>query len=175
MIDIFWGCLIGGIIFALVTLLSGGIFHKLHGVHHSLRFHGARFLHPTTVVGAITAFGGAGILLVKYSAFGGAPLIAIAIAAALIVSIAVHLGIVIPMEHSESSIAFSIQDYRGMHGLVCIPIPARGHGQVMVKMGASNTTQIAASFDETEIPKGADIVVVEVQNGVLYVSAIDVH
>jgi membrane protein implicated in regulation of membrane protease activity len=174
MIDVFWGCLIGGIFFALVTLLTGGLFHKLHGLHHSMRFHGARLLHPTTVVGAVTAFGGAGILLVKLTPLAGAPLIAVAAVIALVVSVAVHFGFVIPMERSESSIGFSIQDYRGMQGLVTVPVPARGHGQVMVKMGAANTVQIAASFDGT-IPRGATVVVVEVHDGILHVSAIDVH
>jgi membrane protein implicated in regulation of membrane protease activity len=175
MIDVFWGCLIGGIIFALITLLTGGLFHKLHGLHHSMRFHGARFLHPTTVVGAITAFGGAGILLLKLTVLAGTPLIAVAAVIALLVSVAVHFGFVMPMERSESSIAFSIQDYRGMQGIATVPIPAAGHGQVMVKMGASNTVQIAASFDGDTIPRGAAVVVVEIQNGVLYVSVIDVH
>jgi hypothetical protein len=175
MIDIFWGCLIGGIFFALVTLLTGGILHKLHGLHHAMRFHGARFLHPTTVVGAITAFGGAGILLARNTSLEGAALIAVAVGIALVVSAAVHFGYVIPMEKSENSIGFSIQDYRGRQGLVTVPLPVGGYGQVMVKMGASNTTQIAASFDETEIPRGANIVVVEIQDGVLVVSPIDAH
>jgi hypothetical protein len=174
MIDLFWGCLIGGIFFALATLLLGGVFHKLHGFRHALRFHGFKAFHPTTVVGAVTAFGGAGILLAKYTPLEGGLLLTAAAMIALILSIAVHFGYVLPMDRAESSIGFSIQDYYGMSGLITVPVPARGHGQIMVKMGASNTCQIAASFDGKRIPKGSMVVVVEVRDGVLYVTPIDI-
>lgn len=175
MIDLFWGCLLGGIFFALATLLLGGVFHKLQGFRHALRFRGIKAFNPTTVVGAVTAFGGAGILLVKYTSLEGVLLLAAAAAIALLVSVAVHFGYVKPMDRAESSIAFSMQDLRGMTGVITVPVSARGYGQVMVKMGATNTCQIAASFDEKRIAKGSQVVVVEVRDGVLYVTPIDVH
>ena len=173
-IEVFWGCLIGGVFFALITLLGGHSFHRLHGLHHSLRFHGLRFLHPTTVVGAITAFGGAGIILSKYTPFEGAALVAAALAGALVMSVVVHFAYVRPISNSESSMGYSIADYVGTKGLVTVQIPARGHGQVMIRMGAANACQVASSFDEEAIPKGTSVVVVEVRNGILHVSPADV-
>lgn len=177
MIDVFWACLIGGTAFALVTLVGGGRhhggLHRLHGFRHALRFRLLRFLHPTTVVGAVTAFGGAGIMLAHYTALGGVPLAATAAAVALLLSVAVHFGYVRPMEGAESSMAFSVADFRGRSGIVTIAIAATGHGEVMIRMGAGNTCRIAASFEGTAIERGCTVVVVDVRNGILLVSPAD--
>lgn len=128
-----------------------------------------------TVVSAITAFGGAGILLVTYAAIAGAPLLILATTVALVLSVALHFAVIKPMNNSESSIGFSISEYVGKIGLVTIPIPESGYGQVMVTMGLGRTVQIASSFDHVEIPVGHEIVVVEVQGHALRVSPIDSH
>jgi membrane protein implicated in regulation of membrane protease activity len=175
MMEIFWACLVGGSVFALVTALGGHLFHRLHGLHHSLRFPGVRFLHPTSIIGAVTAFGGAGILLVRYTALEPVPLIAMAVCIAVLMSVAVHFAYVKPVSNSESSIGFSRAEYVGRSGLITVGVPDGGYGQVMIRMGAANTCQIAASFDCNEVPKGTTVVVVEIHDGVLYVSPIDVH
>jgi membrane-bound ClpP family serine protease len=178
MIEVFWGCLVGGIIFSLISLLGGHSFHHgLHGVHgtHHLHVRGIHFLNPLTIVGAVTAFGGAGILLTKYSTLAETPLLAAAIFLALLLSVIVHFVIVKPMEHSENSMAFSVTEYVGMSGLVTVPIPATGHGQVMVNIGGGNTCEPAASFDEEPIPSGSKVVIVEVKDHTLFVSPVNIH
>jgi membrane protein implicated in regulation of membrane protease activity len=173
MIDLYWGCLIGGIIFSLVSLFGLRAHHGAHGAHHLLRFHAARFLHPTTIVGGITAFGGAGVLLTKYASMPVPAALLLAIAVAVVMSILVHLLLVKPMSNSEASMGFSRQEYVGRTALVTIPIPAAGHGQVMVNMGAGNTCEPAASFDGEAIPSHSRVVVVEVKDHTLYVTVAD--
>ncbi len=176
--DVFWSCLIGGALFALVTLVGGGLhkggLHRLGGGHHTFRFRLLRFLHPTTVVGAITAFGGAGIMLARATAWPDGTLALAAATVAVVISIAVHFGYVLPSERAETSLAFSVNDFKGHTGTVTIAIGAAGHGEVMVRMGAGNTCHIAASFDSAEIPRGCTVVVVDVKGGILLVSPIDV-
>ncbi len=174
MYDLFWSCLIGGVLFALVTLLGGGRFHRGHVGHHALRFRGARFLNPTTVVGAVTAFGGAGILLSRYTVLVGPLLIAAAVAIALAASVAVHFGYVLPAERAETSLAFSVTAYVGRTGTVTVAIPTNGHGEAMVRMGAGNTCRTATGVGNEAIPTGAAVVVVEVQNGVLIVAPLEI-
>lgn len=173
MIDLFWGCLAGGILFALVSLLGGRALHRAHGLHGSLRFHALRFLHPMTIVGAVTAFGGAGVLLVRHAELSDPMLLVTAIAIALVFSVAIHFGYVRPMARSESSIGFSKNDYVGRTVLVTIPIPEGKRGQVMIRMGAGNTCEPAASFDGDAIPSGSQVVVIEVRDHILYVSPAD--
>jgi membrane protein implicated in regulation of membrane protease activity len=178
MIEVFWGCLIGGIVFALISLIGGHSFHHgthvFHGSHH-VHMRGLHLLNPLTIVGAITAFGGAGILLERYMVAGTLPIVAVAIVIALVMSVIVHFLIVRPMDRSESSLAFSQAEYVGMTGLVTVPIPASGRGQVMVRVGAGNTVEPAASFDDRPIPSGSQIIVVEVRDHTLYVSASDIN
>jgi membrane protein implicated in regulation of membrane protease activity len=180
MIEVFWGCLVGGIVFALVSLIGGhghGFHHGLHGVHGTQHLHvrGVHFLNPLTIVGAITAFGGAGILLTRYATLEMTSLLVVAVTLALLMSVAVHFLIVRPMDHSETSLGFSTAEYVGMSGLVTVPIPAEGRGQVMVRIGAGNTCEPAASFDDEPIPSGSKVVIVEVRDHTLYVSAVDLH
>jgi membrane protein implicated in regulation of membrane protease activity len=174
MIEIFWGCLIGGIAFALISLLGGhGLHHGVHGIRHSPRLHGAQWLNPMTIVGAITAFGGAGILLARYTALEGTPVLIAAIAIGLLISVALHFAVVRPMSNSEASIGFSMSEYVGKPGLVTIPIPESGFGQVMISMGHGRSVQVAASFDHCDIPLGSRIVVVEVDGHALRVARVE--
>jgi membrane protein implicated in regulation of membrane protease activity len=176
--EVFWGCLIGGMVFALISLIGGHTFHHgthvFHGTHHG-HLRGLHMLNPLTIVGAITAFGGAGILLERYTVMGTGLLLAVAIIIALVMSVIVHFLIVRPMDRSESSLAFSQAEYVGMSGLVTVPIPASGRGQVMVRIGAGNTVEPAASFDDEPIPTGSRIIIVEVRDHTLYVSASDIQ
>jgi membrane protein implicated in regulation of membrane protease activity len=173
MIDLFWGCLYGGILFALASLLGGRSLHRTHGLHGAIRFRGLRFLHPLTIVGSVTAFGGAGILLVRYAALSDTMLVALAAAIALLFSVAIHFGYVRPMARSETSIGFSKNDYVGRTALVTVPIREMTRGQVMIRMGAGNTCEPAASFDGDAIPSGSQVVVIEVRDHILYVSPAD--
>lgn len=69
LLNIYWGCLLGGLIFALVTVifgdLLGGVFH---GLFDSISFDHFDFLQPMILVSGITIFGGAGVMLTKYTA-----------------------------------------------------------------------------------------------------------
>ena len=126
-----------------------------------------------TVVGAITAFGGAGVLLLRYAGLPEGMIIPVAAAIALLFSVAIHFGYVRPLANSESSIGFSTQDYIGRTALVTNPIPEGKRGQVMIRMGAGNTCEPAASFDGGAIPSGSQVVVIEVHDHILYVSPAD--
>ena len=173
MIDLYWACLIGGIVFSLVSLFGLRAHHGAHGAHHLLRFHGARFLHPTTLVGGITAFGGAGILLTSYTTLGPPAGAVLAVAAAVLLSILIHLLIVGPMSNSEASMGHSQREYVGRTAVVTVPIPSERHGQVMLNMGAGNTCEPAMSYDGVAIPVHARVVVVEVKDHTLYVVEVD--
>jgi len=73
------------------------------------------------------------------------------------------------MSNSETSLGFSMQEYVGKTGLVTIPIPDSGYGQVMITTGVGRSVQVAASFDHCDIPIGHQIVVVEVDGHALRV------
>lgn len=171
---LFLSCLIGGILYAIVSVVFGDwLGQALDGALDFLSLDGHSWLSPTTLVGGITMFGGAGLMLGRYTAFGAAAILIIALLIALIAGTAVFFLYTKPMEQSESSIAFALNDLSGMLAEVLVPIPVSGYGEVMVKVGAGFTNQIAASFEGFEIAEGARVVVVEVRDSTLYVSEVN--
>ncbi|OGX68418.1 MAG: protease [Paenibacillus sp. RIFOXYA1_FULL_44_5] len=171
MTELYWGCLFGGIIFSFVTVIFGDLIGSmLGGVFDFMSSHAHAAFQPMTLVGGITAFGGAGILLTKYAAFGPPLVFAASLIIALLVSVVVFFVYIRPMENAENSLAFSIQELTGKLGEITIPIPHQGYGEVLIHLGAAGIYQIAASFDGDEIETGARVVVVDVKEDVLLVS-----
>lgn len=211
MLEVYWGCLVGGMLFSAVSLLGirgghGGHalkgVHAMKGAHHLLSHvghHGAghavghahhghvhhgdghhvggvhshhhtSFLNPTTIVPGIAAFGGSGVLLATYTTLTAGPQVTLAVCSAILMSVLVHFLFVRPMDRAEASVAFSIHDCVGRIGIITVPVPEHGHGQIMLNMGGGNTVQIAASADNLYLPKAAEAVVVEVRDGILYVA-----
>jgi membrane-bound ClpP family serine protease len=174
MIEVYWGCLIGGILFALVTVIFGDLVSNLFdGLFDFLSVEGPDFLNPMVIVGGITVFGGAGILFNEYTSLTAFIIIMLAILISIVVSVLVFFFYVRPMQQSENSTGFSLQDLNGKIGEITISVPATGYGEVMIRIGGGNTNQIAASFDKEEIPSGAKVVIVESIKSVLYVSRFD--
>ncbi|ACT02423.1 NfeD family protein [Paenibacillus sp. JDR-2] len=171
---VFWGCLIGGALYAIISALLGDLIgHALGGILDFLSLDGHPWLNPTTLVGGITAFGGAGLLLAHYTSLGLAAVFILALAGGVVFGGSGYFLYVKPMSESENSIALSEKDLSGKIAEVITAIPSKGYGEVLVKAGAGYTNQIAASFDGDEIPGGSRVVVVEVKENTLYVSKLD--
>lgn len=165
---LYWGLLIFGVLYAIVSLLIGEVlshvFDGLVGDSH------LTVLQPTILVSGLSTLGAIGILLGRYTAWQSTTILLTALAGAFVVSSSVYFLYVRPMENSENSIGFSIAELAGKIGEVNVAIPAAGYGEVIVRIGAGVTNQIAASFDKEAIPSGTTIVVVEVKEDTLYVS-----
>ncbi|MGB8954639.1 MAG: NfeD family protein [Tumebacillaceae bacterium] len=161
MVEIYWGCLIGGALFALLAVLLGDL------ISHALHLHA---LEPVTVVGGIAVFGGAGVLFSEYTSLTTVSVAILSALLAILMSLLVFFLYVRPMKNSENSTAFSMQDLSGRIAEVIVPIPSTGYGEVILRIGAGNTNQIAASFNREEIQAGTRVVVVEVKDDTLYVA-----
>ncbi|WP_010272778.1 NfeD family protein [Paenibacillus senegalensis] len=169
MLEFYWGCLIFGVLFALVTVLLGDLLSS--AADGFLDFLSVDFLQPMVVAGAITIFGGAGILLTKYMpGVVGWLLVLIAIVIALAGAAMIYFFYVKPMNNSENSTGYSFQDLKGCLAEVITSIPENGYGEVIVKVGAGISNKPAKSIDKQPIPAGEQVVVVEVKQGVLLVS-----
>ncbi|GAA3408032.1 NfeD family protein [Paenibacillus hodogayensis] len=172
--QLFWACLAGGVMFAVVTVIFGDLIsNAVDGVLDFLSVDQLRKIRPMVVVSAITAFGGAGLLLLHYTQLPAALDVALGAAAGIAVGALVYVVYVRPMENSENSTGFSIRELAGRIGEVLVPVPPKGYGEVMVKIGHSHTNQIAASFDGDTLEAGARVVIVEVREDTLFVSRLD--
>ncbi|MEF2965029.1 protease [Paenibacillus sp. M1] len=165
---LFWSCFVGGAIFALISTILGDIIGSwLDGVFDAFA---ADFLKPVVSASAITTFGGAGILLVRYTELGSTATLIIAALIALACSALIYFAYVKPMENSENSIGYSHNELPGKLAEVTVPIPPKGYGEIMVKFVAGNTLYTASSWDRRNIPAGALVVIVDLKDGVARVS-----
>lgn len=170
MLEFYWICLISGVLFAVVTIVFGDILGDIFGgFFDALSVDHLDFLQPMVLVGGITVFGGSGIMLSQYTPLEPFPTAIVSLMTSIAVSFLVFFSYVKPMKNSENSTGFSIKDLVGKIGEVTIPIPVGGYGEVVVKVGAGITNQIAANLDQVEISAGEKVVVGETKDGVLYV------
>ncbi|WP_248929536.1 protease [Paenibacillus hamazuiensis] len=175
MLDLYWGCLMVGVLIAVVTVIFGDILSNLlGGALDFLSGEHLQKLQPMVLFGAVAVFGGAGILLEKYTGLHTGAVLVISILCAVVVSALTYMLYVRPMENSENSIGFSMKELVGGIAEVTVPIPAHGYGEVVVRVGGGLSNQIAASFDGVEIEAGAKVVTVEVKDHTLYVSRLDI-
>jgi membrane-bound ClpP family serine protease len=166
----FLGCFLTGILFTLTTLLFGEL---LSGWADSLAGHPVAFLQPVVWVGGLTTMGGSGILLLHYAPVSSMVALLLALIIAIVLSAFLWLFYVKPMKRSETSTGFSMKELVGRIGEVTVPIPQVGYGEVMIKVGAGFTNQVAAGFQGAAVAGGQRIVVVEVKNDVLVVSLLE--
>ncbi len=174
MLGVYWGLLITGVLFALVTVLIGDLLsNALDGMFDFLSGDVLHWLQPMVLFGAITVLGGTGVLLTGYTSLAAWAVFVLSLLAAVASAVLIYFVYVKPMERTENSVAFSMQDLVGRIGEVTVPIPARGSGEVVMRIGGGVTNQIAESFDGTEIAAGLKVVTVEVKDGALLVSCLD--
>ncbi len=157
MTTVYWWCLGGGFAVTLLLFLVGDL---LDGALDALD--ASNLLDPLSVVGGVTVFGGAGLLLDAYGGLAEVPAAVVAGAIAVALSVLLHVAYVRPMKKSENSTGFSEAEYAGKTGEMSTSLTATGFGEVVVRMGASTTFQTAQSFDHSPIAGGARVVVVEV-------------
>ncbi len=192
MLELYWGCLIGGVIFTVVALLIGDMIgghgdvghpdigggeagHAGFGSHDAgSDGHGWHLdvLKPAVVVGAITAFGGAGIMLNRYSTLSASWVLPVAIAIAAVMGALIYLLYIRPLRNAESSIGYSINDLVGRTCEVSVAIPEIGYGEVLVPIG-NGLVNHTATGDGALLPRGSKAVVVAVEQGVLVVAPLE--
>lgn len=171
---LFWCCLVFGALIAVITLVFGDALDgATHGMTGWLSIDVHHLFQPVVLSGAITVFGGSGLLLHRYSSWPGAGVYAGSAVIAVLIGAGMYFLYVRPMRNSENSTGYSMEELAGKRAEVLTPIPADGCGEVLVRVGAGNTNHIAASFDGEEVPSGTPVVVVEVKEGTLYVSRMD--
>lgn len=171
MIEFYLGCLIVGVTLAVLTFLFGDVLDGV--IDGGLEFLHFDFFKPIVVVSAVTVFGGSGYLIEKYTTYSMISVLIISIIFAILVGIFTVFAFVKPMKKTESSNAYSMKELEGKIAEIITPIPAKGYGEVLLKLGAGVVNHTAASYDKVEIGRGEKVVVVAVEDHVLYVSKMD--
>ncbi|SDW58722.1 NfeD family protein [Paenibacillus sp. CF384] len=172
--SLFLGCLVGGILFAIVSVVLGDwLSASLDGMLDFLSLDGHPILQPMAIVGGITVFGGSGLLLDRHTEMNTAIVLLLSIICAVAAAIGVYYFYVRPMQKTENSTGYSMKELTGAIGEVSVPIPAIGYGEVLIRVGAGLTSHIASSHDGVLIPNGSRVVVINVEGHSLVVSLLE--
>jgi membrane protein implicated in regulation of membrane protease activity len=165
-IDIYWICFVGGAVFAVLLVLFDAV---VGGWIDSVLDMLPDVIHPISVVGGLVTFGGAGILFTEYSAFGGWAIVLLSLLLAIALSMLLFFFYVKPMSEAESSIAYSRQELPGKIGVVTVPIPAGGFGEVEFTFGHGRIHEIASSTEDEELRAGDSVLAIEIKDHVVIV------
>ena len=157
-------CLVGGLIYTLISLIFGDTISDLLG---QLQL---PVVEPIVLVSGLTAFGGAGYLLSRFTSLSWLVVLLLAIAIGGGLAVAAFFVWVKPMSKAENSTGYSMNQLGGKLGEVNTTIPADGLGEVLLPMISGTTYHMAASLERRAIQQGTRVVVVEVRDHVLYVT-----
>ncbi|WP_281887411.1 protease [Paenibacillus sp. YYML68] len=171
MLELYTMLLITGILFAVVSVLLGDVIGQaLDGAFDWMSGDALHALQPMVLFSGMTVLGGAGYMLTKFSSLSAFLTLALSVLIAVGTSVLIYFLYVKPMNNSERSVAFSMKELVGKIGEVSVPIPAKGCGEVVYRIGGGLTNQIAESFDGTDIASGARVVTIELRDGAVLVS-----
>ncbi|WP_139490676.1 NfeD family protein [Brevibacillus dissolubilis] len=156
-------CILFGLVYAIIILLFGD--------HHGewLGHFQVPVLQPISLVNGIAAFGGSGLVLRYLTPFHTGFVVGLALLCGVLMAFAAYFIWVRPMRDAETSTGYSVQSLIGKIAEVHTTIPAKGHGEVLIPMINGTTHHIAASLEGVEIREGAKVIVVTVEEHVLYV------
>jgi len=157
-------CLVCGLIYTLMSLIFGDTVSDWLGQLHLPVF------EPIMVVSGITAFGGAGYLLSRFTSLSWLVVFVLAVAIGGGLAVLAYFVWVKPMSHAENSTGYSMSQLGGKLGEVNTTIPADGLGEVLLPLISGMTYHMAASLEGQSIRQGTRVVVVEVRDHVLYVT-----
>jgi membrane protein implicated in regulation of membrane protease activity len=158
-----YGLIIAGVL-TVIYVLFADVFH----------FHGAGdgfdFLNPVLIFAFVTVLSACGYLLERLSSLHYLLIMGIGSVTAFIVVSLLNVFVLVPLSSAEESLVYKESDLKGRIGTVITAIPLGGYGEVMIESTSGRIAKPATSFDKVAIPNGADVLVVDVQNGVLQVA-----
>lgn len=128
------------------------------------------FLNPALILSFLTIFSASG-----YIGEIAAPLSSSVIAllsfvlSVLLVSL-LHFFVLVPLSSAEESLAYRETDLKGRVGRVITSVPKDGYGEVIIEGIGGAISKSAVSFDQEQIKYGTAVLVIDVKDGVLFVT-----
>jgi membrane protein implicated in regulation of membrane protease activity len=130
-------------------------------------------LSPQLFLSFITVFSAVGYLFEKYTEFSSLLIGLASGGIGLIVVLLLHFFVFVPLKSAETSLNYSEADLEGRVAKVIVTLPKDGFGEIMIQNKSGVISKPAQSVKNEEIPAGAEVVIVEMKNGVAKVSTYD--
>ncbi|NBJ70424.1 MULTISPECIES: NfeD family protein [Clostridia] len=129
--------------------------------------------NPILILAFITFFSATGYLLETLTSMSSFLIIITAIFIALILDTILHVFILIPLASAEESLGYTEDSLIGRVGKIIIPIPADGYGEVVIESKSGRISKPVTAYHNQPIPEGAEVLILEIKEGVLYVEPYD--
>lgn len=134
---------------------------------------GIPLLNPTLILVFFIFLSAAGYILEIITPLTSLLIVLLSALGSLILTTLLNIFILVPMSSAEGSLAYTEDSLKGRLGKTIIPIPKDGFGEVLIESNSGNIAKSAASFDNTEIPEGMTVLVIDVKQNILYVRPYD--
>ncbi|WP_438420457.1 NfeD family protein [Bacillus siamensis] len=155
------------IIAGSLTLLILFFQDVFHGVSEAIP---VSFVNPTLILSFLTIFSASGYIG-EISTPLSHPVIALLsfVLSVFLVSL-LYFFILVPLSSAEGSLVYRESDLKGRIGRVITSVPKDGYGEVIIEGIGGAISKSAVSFDQEQIQYGTAVLVIDVKDGVLFVT-----
>lgn len=123
--------------------------------------------NPIVILSFVTFGSSIGFLLETATEFSEWSILGMAILAAALLDLLLYFLILLPV--SSAATAHSEESLSGQVANVVIPIPVDGHGEVMIETYSGVISKPAAGYNNEAIAEDEKVIIVEVNEGTVYV------
>ncbi|WP_339177664.1 hypothetical protein [Oceanobacillus sp. FSL W7-1293] len=160
--DLYLWILIIAAILTVVVLLFGDL---LDGIFESIPF-----LHPVLVLSFFIFLSAMGYVLEWFMDWSSLIILIISSILSIIFVTLLHLFVLVPIRSAEQSWGYSEEALIGSVGTAIVSIPIDGYGEVMVQWKSGVISKPAVSYDNEAISQDERVLIIEIKDGVFYVS-----
>lgn len=160
--DLYLWVLIIAAILTAVVLLFGDL---LDGIFESVPF-----LHPVIVLSFFIFLSAIGYVLEWFMNWGSLVILIVSSILSIIFVSLLYIFVLVPIRSAEQSWGYSEEALMGSVGTVIVSIPIDGYGEVMVQWKSGVISKPAVSYDNEALPQGERVLIIEIKDGVFYVS-----
>jgi len=154
----------------LTTLIVSGALTVLYIFFGDIAEAALDFLNPTLILAFLTFLSASGYLLELITSLNSLVILLISIVIAIILDALLNIFVLVPLSSAEESLVYTSDSLKGRVGTVLTPIPPDGFGEVVLKSNSGTISKPATSFENQPIAEGEKVLVIDVKDGVLYVS-----
>ncbi|MBM7693931.1 membrane-bound ClpP family serine protease [Peribacillus deserti] len=156
----------------LYTLIISGAITLLYLFFGDLA-HGAAealdWFNPILLLSFITFVSASGCILEYVTSLNSYLILGTAAIISFFITTFLNIFILIPLSRAEESLVYTEDSLNGRMGKVILTIPENGYGEVVLESYSGMIAKSAKSYDQSVIREGSQILVIDIEHGVLLV------
>ena len=126
--------------------------------------------NPILILAFITIASANGYLFEMYSELNSVLIFILSLIIAFIIDAFLNIFVLVPLSSAEESLAYMEESLKGRVGKVITSIPENGYGEVLIDNVSGRIAKPAKGFNNEKIHEGSNVLIVNIKNGVLYVT-----